>query len=81
MKYISLTFSFRAISLFPGCIPCVVNQFYVVRHLSDPDLTHAGISTKDQTVNGKDYKKNDRLFLDIKASNVDVCFFFSLAGR
>ena len=39
-------------------------------------LTHAGISTKDQTVYGKEYKKDDRVFLDIEASNVDVCFFF-----
>jgi len=30
------------------------------------------ISSKDQTVNGQDFKKNDRVFLDIAASNVDA---------
>jgi hypothetical protein len=33
------------------------------------------ISSKDQTVNGKDYKKNDRVFLDTEASNVDSTVF------
>ena len=49
-------------------------SIHVVRHLFDPGLTHAGISTKDQTVDGKEYKKDDRVFLDTKASNLDVRF-------
>ena len=57
-------------------------SFHVVRHLFDLGLPHAGISTKDQTVNGKEYKKDDRIFLDTKASNVDVGFFqYSEPGR
>jgi len=32
-------------------------------------------STKDQTVGGKDYKKDDRVFLDTEASNVDDSVF------
>ena len=52
-----------------------------VRRLFDLGLTHAGISSKDQTVNGKEYKKGDRVFLDTEASNVDVCFFYSLHDR
>ena len=50
-------------------------SIYVVRHLFDSSLTHAGISSKDQTVNGKEYKKDDRVFLDTETSNVDVCFY------
>jgi hypothetical protein len=57
-------------------------SIHVVRHLFDPGLSHAGISSKDQTVDGKEYKKDDRLFLDTEASNVDVCFLkYSLLGR
>jgi len=33
------------------------------------------ISSKDQTVNGKEYKKNDRVFLDTETSNVDATVF------
>ena len=54
------------------------DSIHVVRHLFNPGLTRAGTSSKDQTVNGKDYKKDDRVFLDTKASNVDVCLFFAL---
>ena len=54
------------------------DSIHVVRHLFNPGLTPAGISSKDQTVNGKDYKKDDRVFLDTEASNVDVRFFFAL---
>jgi hypothetical protein len=50
-------------------------SIHVIRHLFDLGLTHAGVSSKDQTVSGRDYKKNDRVFLDTEASNVDVCFF------
>jgi len=32
-------------------------------------------SSKNQTVNGKDYKKDDRVFLDTAASNVDSTVF------
>lgn len=55
-------------------------SIHVARHLFDPGLTHAGISSKDQTVNGKDYKKDDRVFLDTEASNIDVRFISSLLG-
>jgi hypothetical protein len=50
-------------------------SIHVAKHLFDLGFTHAGISSKDQTVNGKDYKKNDRVFLDTETSNVDVCVF------
>jgi hypothetical protein len=46
---------------------------YVERRLFDPGLTLAGTLSKDQTVDGKEYKKDDRVFLDTEASNVDVC--------
>jgi len=32
----------------------------------------AGISTKDQTVNGQNFKKDDRIFLDVGSANLDV---------
>lgn len=40
-----------------------------------PSLTHAGISCKDQTLDGADLKKGDRVFLDTEIANVDVCLF------
>ena len=52
-----------------------------VKNLFNPSLAHAGTSSKDQTVIGKDYKKNDRVFLHTEASNVDVRFLYYLPGR
>jgi hypothetical protein len=51
---------------------------HVERHLFDPGLTLAGISSKDQIVNGQDFKKNDRIFLDTATSNLDVCLITCL---
>ena len=31
-----------------------------------------GISTKDQTVNGQTFKKDDHIFLDVGSANLDV---------
>ena len=33
---------------------------------------------QDQTVNGKNYEKDDRVFIDTEVSNVDVCFLYTL---
>ena len=32
----------------------------------------AGISTKDQTVNGQTFKKDDHVFIDVGSANLDV---------
>jgi len=32
----------------------------------------AGTSTKDQTVNGQAFKKDDHIFLDVGSANLDV---------
>ena len=31
-----------------------------------------GVSTKDQSVNGQDFKKGDRVFVDVTSANLDV---------
>ena len=32
----------------------------------------AGVSAKDQTVNGQAFKKDDHIFLDVGSANLDV---------
>ena len=54
---------------------------HVVRHLFHVGLTHAGISTKDHTVDGKEYKNDDRVLLDTKTFNLDVRFLLLLTTR
>ena len=73
----TIDFCFRVASSFPRCIPYVLHSFMVKDSCFDSPLTYAGISSKDQTVNGQDFKKDDRIFLDTESSNVDVCAFVS----
>src|SRR5271168_671640 len=55
---------FRASSINPCCEASIKLSL---------TLTLAGTSSKDQTVNDREIKKGDRVFLDIENSNVDVC--------
>ena len=56
-------------------------SIHVMSHVFNTGLTHTGNSTRDQIVNDKEFKKDDRVYLDTEASNVDVCFSYSLPGR